>query len=71
MHAIAWLFEPLLRLLLPATGRHRAVARPHAYVAPCPALRRRQRQRRCALWLATQGVDVGPRRIHGMEVAAR
>ncbi|GCB49342.1 hypothetical protein [Streptomyces sp. NL15-2K] len=30
--------------------------------------RRLQRQRRRALWLATYGIDVGPRRIHGMEV---
>jgi hypothetical protein len=28
-----------------------------------------QRQRRRALWLATYGIDVGPRHIHGMEVA--
>ncbi|MFJ2441360.1 hypothetical protein ACIOWG_13070 [Streptomyces sp. NPDC087658] len=31
---------------------------------------RRRRQRRRALWLAVHGVDVGPRVIHGMEVAA-
>ncbi|MGW0120266.1 hypothetical protein [Streptomyces sp. NPDC003327] len=31
---------------------------------------RLQRQRRRALWLAVHGVDVGPRRIHGVEVAA-
>ncbi len=30
---------------------------------------RAQRQRRRALWLATHGVDVGARRIHGVEVA--
>jgi hypothetical protein len=29
-----------------------------------------QRERRQALWLALHGVDVGPRRIHGVEVAA-
>ncbi|MPY60536.1 hypothetical protein [Streptomyces spongiae] len=27
-----------------------------------------QRARRRALWLATYGIDVGPRRIHGVEV---
>ncbi|GAA3833095.1 hypothetical protein GCM10023083_76920 [Streptomyces phyllanthi] len=27
-------------------------------------------QRRRTLWLATYGIDVGPRRIHGVEVAA-
>lgn len=32
--------------------------------------RRQQRQRRRALWLATHGIDIGPRRIHGVEVAA-
>lgn len=31
---------------------------------------RLQRQRRRALWLAIHGVDSGPRRIHGVEVAA-
>ena len=32
--------------------------------------RRSQRQRRHALWLAVHGIDVGPRRIHGVEVSA-
>ncbi|MFG3516591.1 hypothetical protein [Streptomyces bobili] len=32
--------------------------------------RRLQGQRRRALWLAVHGIDVGPRRIHGMEVSA-
>lgn len=31
---------------------------------------RRQRARRRTLWLAVHGVDVGPRIIHGVEVAA-
>ena len=30
---------------------------------------RLRRQRRRALWLAVHGIDVGPRRIHGVEVA--
>lgn len=30
---------------------------------------RAQRERRRALWLALHGIDVGPRRIHGVEVA--
>ncbi|MFI0151708.1 hypothetical protein [Streptomyces lydicus] len=35
-----------------------------------PLLRLRlQRQRRRALWRAVQGYDVGPRRMHGVEVA--
>ncbi|GGY96212.1 hypothetical protein [Streptomyces poonensis] len=32
--------------------------------------RKLQRRRRQALWLATHGIDVGPRHIHGMEVSA-
>ncbi|MFF0625527.1 hypothetical protein [Streptomyces sp. NPDC004296] len=103
---IARLLTPLLRLLLPAPGRHRAPGSPTATaprevapqaVAPLRAparppvllrgedvplvrpyvlteadrrARRLQRGRRRALWLAVHGVDVGPRRIHGMEVAA-
>ncbi|MFF2813303.1 hypothetical protein ACFVT2_40315 [Streptomyces sp. NPDC058000] len=110
LNRIASLFLPLLRLLLPAPGRHRAPgsptvtapreAAPPAAVAPLrvpvrpPVLlrgedvplirpyvlteaerkecreRRERRGRRRALWLAVHGVDVGPRRIHGMEVAA-
>jgi hypothetical protein len=31
---------------------------------------RRQRVRRLELWLALHGVDIGPRRIHGVEVTA-
>lgn len=85
MHAIARLFEPLLRVSLPATGRHRPTQvppscggmapggylRPYVLTEAERAERRRQRHRRCALSLATQGIDAGPRRIHGMEVAAR
>ncbi|MER6051286.1 hypothetical protein ABT168_28200 [Streptomyces sp. NPDC001793] len=112
MNRIASLFTPLLRLLFPAAGRHRAAAPPPAVarreaapraVAPLrtpvrPAAplrgadvalvrpyvlseaefqerrerreRRLRRGRRRALWLAVHGVDVGPRRIHGVEVAA-
>ncbi|MFD8220382.1 hypothetical protein ACFV2U_43610 [Streptomyces sp. NPDC059697] len=32
--------------------------------------RRSQRQRRHAVWPAVHGIDVGPRRIHGVEVSA-
>ncbi|MEU7634543.1 hypothetical protein [Streptomyces sp. NPDC039016] len=112
MNRIASLFLPLLRLLFPAPGRHRAPGSPAVTaprevapqaVAPLraparpPVLlrgedvplvrpyvltgaernecrdrreRRLRRGRRRALWLAVHGVDVGPRRIHGMEVAA-
>lgn len=34
------------------------------------AERRLRRRRRRALWLAVHGIDVGPRRIHGVRVAA-
>ncbi|GAB2994246.1 hypothetical protein GCM10023080_070820 [Streptomyces pseudoechinosporeus] len=55
----------LLRVLLPARGRHRAALPQLAYRE-----RRLQRRRRRALWLAVQGIDVGPRRIHGVELPA-
>lgn len=60
LNLIAKILDPLLRLLFPAPGRHRA-----------PDRRRRhaQRSRRRALWLATHGIDTGARRIHGVEVA--
>nr|WP_281289754.1 hypothetical protein [Streptomyces piniterrae] len=98
MHHVIRLFEALLRLLLPAKGRHRSVG-----VSPAPAptryavvprvparhtelLRgedsalvrpylvaheeRLQRSRRRVLWLASYGIDAGPRWIHGMKVAS-
>lgn len=66
-HTIRTIFEILLGLLLPAHGCHRAAgARPTARHE-----RRVQRGRRRELWLAVHGVDVGPRRLHGVEVAAR
>ncbi|GAA2618502.1 hypothetical protein [Streptomyces vastus] len=59
------LLMALLRVLLPARGRHRATS---------PQLtcreERLQRRRRRELWLAVQGIDVGPRRIHGVELPA-
>ncbi|MBT2528101.1 hypothetical protein J7E91_22455 [Streptomyces sp. ISL-99] len=51
---IARIFEPLSRFLFPLHGEGGA----------------QQRARRRALWLAVHGVDVGPRLIHGVEVAA-
>ncbi|GAB2982039.1 hypothetical protein GCM10023080_055290 [Streptomyces pseudoechinosporeus] len=35
-----------------------------------PAEHRRQRERRCALYLATLGIDTGPTHIHGIRVPA-
>ncbi|MFF1696525.1 hypothetical protein ACFVXC_23420 [Streptomyces sp. NPDC058257] len=80
LHHISRLIEPLLRLLWPAAGRHRLSGTP-LIPAPLPAARRLlahdqrekallQRSRCRALWLAVHGVDVGPRSIHGVEVAA-
>ncbi|AZS72420.1 hypothetical protein DDE74_16900 [Streptomyces lydicus] len=97
-HCIARIFEPLLRLLLPSLGRHRAVGVHHAaprVAAPAGCLtrvpvmpgedtvmvrpyvvahERRQRARRPGarrrtLWLAVDGVVLGPRLQHGAEVA--
>ncbi|WP_431043599.1 hypothetical protein ACQUSR_18085 [Streptomyces sp. P1-3] len=106
------LFEQLIHLLLPSSGRHRAATPPttwapgatqHAHplaltlIAARPVLlsplgddlplvrpyvltpeerqerqeQRAQRSRRRALWLAVHGIDVGPRWIHGVEVAAQ
>ncbi|WP_406476254.1 hypothetical protein [Streptomyces sp. NBC_01615] len=107
-HCIALLLTPLLRLLLPPRGRHRAAAYSIATPAPTATTahtetrahheaphrthlpgedsplvrpyvltpdewrRKKRRQRHCrrALWLAVHGIDIGPRRIHGVEVAA-
>lgn len=46
------------------------LVRPYLLTAEERRARRSQRQRRRALWLAVHGVDVGPRRIHGVEVSA-
>lgn len=100
---VARFIEALLRLVWPASGRHRqhtgapppspaptaptAPRRPSPHTAPLrgedsrlvrPYLlaheqreqAKRQRGRRRALWLAVHGVDIGPRRIHDVEVVA-
>ncbi|MFE0189827.1 hypothetical protein [Streptomyces sp. NPDC058989] len=98
----AWIFELLLRALLPARGRHRSACpvpaarwtdaptlalprtpvrqqgllrgedvhliRPYVLTSEERQRRRLQRGRRRALWLASYGVDAGPRWIHGVEV---
>ena len=46
------------------------LVRPYLLTAEERLARRSQRQRRRALWLAVHGIDVGPRRIHGVEVSA-
>jgi hypothetical protein len=98
LHLIAGIFELLLRLLLPAAGRHRSaetvprptVDLPTARLPRVPVLRgediglvrpylvaherrqeeRRRRVRRRVLVLATYGIDISPRRMHGAEVTA-
>ncbi|AXE78024.1 hypothetical protein C5746_14945 [Streptomyces atratus] len=99
-HCIARTFEPLLRFLWPAQGRHRPMesypAAPPTDVCPTPGRRpapvlrgedsplvrpylvayerreevRLRRARRRVLWLAVQGIDIGPRLIQGIEVPA-
>ncbi|WP_030254666.1 hypothetical protein [Streptomyces violens] len=100
----ARIFDHLLRLFLPAPGRHRgnevrpsisrgdeptiplprvarvdasptltgadvALVRPYVVASELRRKEERQQwQRRRALWLAVHGVDIGPRRIHGVEV---
>ncbi|MGW2296106.1 hypothetical protein [Streptomyces violaceorubidus] len=110
LHRIACFLEPLLRLLWPASGRHRHQnrhrARGAAQPTPAPATHvtsgrrpspheallrgedsrlvrpyllaheqraqaRQQRARRRTLWLAVYGIDVGPRRIHGVPIGSR
>ncbi|MEV7191106.1 hypothetical protein AB0N81_04750 [Streptomyces sp. NPDC093510] len=46
-------------------GEDNAIVRPYLVADEL----RLQRRRRRALWLAVHGVDVGPKFIHGMELA--
>lgn len=55
------LLMALVHALLPSQRRARRERR---------LQRRLQRRRRRALWLAVHGIDVGPRRIHGVVVRA-
>jgi hypothetical protein len=76
VHAIARLFDMMWPLMLLASVRYRA---PEALPTPQDAgparlpriHRREQMRRRRALWLATVGINTGPRRIHGVKVVAR
>ncbi|MFJ9749288.1 hypothetical protein [Streptomyces chartreusis] len=70
---IGSLLTPLVRVLLPTQGRHRAVPpqppaekrplavqpRPPARICPCE--RERILQRRRTLWVAAYGIDAAPR----------
>jgi hypothetical protein len=75
-HSSAAFVRALLRLLFPASGRHRASGAAPVPDAPDDATvrlprveRREQVRRRRSLWLASVGIDNGPRWIHGVEVA--
>ncbi|MFE6684841.1 hypothetical protein ACFVFQ_00035 [Streptomyces sp. NPDC057743] len=50
-------------------GEDVALLRPYVLTPAERRERRLQRSRRRAVWLATVGVDAGPRWIHGVEVA--
>lgn len=53
----------------PLRGEDVAFLRPYVLTPQERQERRSQRARRRALWLATYGVEAGPRWIHGVEVA--
>ncbi|MFF1683739.1 hypothetical protein [Streptomyces sp. NPDC058254] len=49
-------------------GEDSRLVRPYLLAHEQREQAKRQRGRRRALWLAVHGVDIGPRRIHGVEV---
>ncbi|MEU3898105.1 hypothetical protein [Streptomyces sp. NPDC045251] len=57
---------PLLDLVLPGSGRRRRRRRHAATTAPTES---RQQARRRALQFALRGIGLGPRGLHGVEVA--
>ncbi|GAA3543077.1 hypothetical protein GCM10022295_26300 [Streptomyces osmaniensis] len=72
---IGSLLTPLVRVLLPTRGRHRAAppqppvlerpfaAKPPAPARICPCERERILQRRRAHWVAAYGIDAAPRPV--------
>ncbi|MFH8463806.1 hypothetical protein [Streptomyces sp. NPDC017991] len=54
----------------PLRGEDHMLVRPYLVEHEQREQARQQRARRRALWLATRGVDIGPRLIHGVEVSA-
>ncbi|MFD4262493.1 hypothetical protein ACFWR9_33950 [Streptomyces sp. NPDC058534] len=50
-------------------GEDNALVRPYLLAHELREEARRQRARRRALWFAVHGIDLGPRVIHGVEVA--
>ncbi|MFD7707685.1 hypothetical protein ACFV6E_13145 [Streptomyces sp. NPDC059785] len=53
----------------PLRGEDHVMIRPYLVAHERQEEAARQRARRRALWFAVHGVDLGPRVIHGMEVA--
>ncbi|MYT31988.1 hypothetical protein [Streptomyces sp. SID8354] len=51
-------------------GEDTPLVRPYVLTPAERRERRLRRERRRVLWLAVHGIDVGPRWIHGMKVAA-
>ena len=68
LHQLAVMEEPLARAHADRFHYDTPLVRPYLLTPPERHERKLQRQRRRALWLATYGIDAGPRRIHGMEV---
>ncbi|MFE4249080.1 hypothetical protein ACFRU3_06195 [Streptomyces sp. NPDC056910] len=54
----------------PLRGEDSRLVRPYLLAHEQREQAKRQRARRRTLWLAVHGVDIGPRRIHGVEVVA-
>ncbi|WP_395570809.1 hypothetical protein [Streptomyces sp. BK79] len=50
-------------------GEENALVRPYLLAHERREEARRQRSRRLVLWCAVHGIDLGPRVIHGVEVA--
>ncbi|WP_406351745.1 hypothetical protein [Streptomyces sp. NBC_00658] len=51
-------------------GEDSPLVRPYLTAHEQREAAKQQRARRRALWLAVHGIDIGPRRIHGVEVTA-
>ncbi|MER6630097.1 hypothetical protein ABT301_17985 [Streptomyces sp. NPDC000987] len=72
-HSIAHLFEPLLRLLLPAPGRHRAPDQPSAGLcveASTVQVQQRGRTRRRVAEPAAHGIAIDAELVDRVEVRA-
>ncbi|MFI8786638.1 hypothetical protein [Streptomyces sp. NPDC055105] len=54
----------------PLRGEDSRLVRPYLLAHEQREQTKQQRARRRTLWLAVHGVDIGPRRIHGVEVVA-